>query len=76
MAKLQPIVNVNNFFCVILLQTYLLQFMQPSGLGLSLADSGYICISTIISVVVHEFGHAVAATRSVVFALLPPLIEI
>ncbi|MED6121023.1 hypothetical protein PIB30_026240 [Stylosanthes scabra] len=34
----------------------------PSGFSLSLADAGYICISTIISVVVHEFGHAVAVT--------------
>lgn len=33
-----------------------------SGLSLSLADAGYICISTIISVFVHEVGHAVAAT--------------
>ncbi|KAF7840269.1 membrane-bound transcription factor site-2 protease-like protein [Senna tora] len=32
-----------------------------SGSSLSLADAGYICISTIISVGVHEFGHAVAA---------------
>ncbi|XP_061343770.1 membrane-bound transcription factor site-2 protease homolog [Gastrolobium bilobum] len=33
-----------------------------SGLSLSLADAGCICISTIVSVFVHEFGHAVAAT--------------
>ncbi|KAE9607856.1 hypothetical protein Lal_00040012 [Lupinus albus] len=33
-----------------------------SGLSFSLADAGYICISTIISVSVHEVGHAVAAT--------------
>ncbi|XP_054779285.1 membrane-bound transcription factor site-2 protease homolog isoform X2 [Prosopis cineraria] len=33
-----------------------------SGLSLSLADVGYICISTIMSVLVHEFGHAVSAT--------------
>ncbi|XP_020226345.1 membrane-bound transcription factor site-2 protease homolog isoform X2 [Cajanus cajan] len=32
------------------------------GLSLTLADAGYICVSTVISVVVHEFGHAVAAT--------------
>ncbi|XP_052728012.1 membrane-bound transcription factor site-2 protease homolog isoform X3 [Vigna angularis] len=32
------------------------------GLSLSLADVGYACVSTIISVSVHEFGHAVAAT--------------
>ncbi|KAL2334187.1 hypothetical protein Fmac_015400 [Flemingia macrophylla] len=32
------------------------------GLSLSLADAGYVCVSTIISVIVHEFGHAVAAT--------------
>ncbi|KAG2408926.1 Membrane-bound transcription factor site-2 protease-like protein [Vigna angularis] len=34
------------------------------GLSLSLADVGYACVSTIISVSVHEFGHAVAATSS------------
>lgn len=45
--------------------TYLLQFMQLSGSSLTLADAGYICISTIISVGVHEFGHAVAAAGSV-----------
>lgn len=55
--------NVNNLFSVTLLQTYLLLFMQLSGLSLSLADAAYICISTIISVFVHEVGHAVAATR-------------
>ncbi|CAI8608692.1 unnamed protein product [Vicia faba] len=33
-----------------------------SGLRLSLVDAGYICISTIVSVFVHEFGHALAAT--------------
>ncbi|XP_019422201.1 PREDICTED: membrane-bound transcription factor site-2 protease homolog [Lupinus angustifolius] len=32
------------------------------GLSLSLSDAGYICISTVISVFVHEVGHAVAAT--------------
>ncbi|XP_027346730.1 membrane-bound transcription factor site-2 protease homolog isoform X2 [Abrus precatorius] len=45
--------------------TSTLLFGFPSllpGLRLSLADAGYICISTAISVVVHEFGHAVAAT--------------
>lgn len=36
-----------------------------SGLRLSFADAGYICVSTIVSVFVHEFGHALAATRSV-----------
>jgi S2P endopeptidase len=41
-----------------------------SGFTLSLADVGYICISTVISVFLHEFGHALAATRSVVFYLL------
>ncbi|KAI4332117.1 hypothetical protein L6164_017052 [Bauhinia variegata] len=32
-----------------------------SSLSLSLADAGCICISTIVSVFVHEFGHAIAA---------------
>nr|GMC82152.1 membrane-bound transcription factor site-2 protease homolog isoform X1 [Ipomoea batatas] len=32
-----------------------------SGLTISLADIGYLCISTIISVSVHELGHALAA---------------
>ncbi|KAL2576568.1 hypothetical protein AAZV13_16G083400 [Glycine max] len=32
------------------------------GLSLSLADTGYACVSTIISVFMHELGHAVAAT--------------
>ncbi|CAJ2636118.1 unnamed protein product [Trifolium pratense] len=32
-----------------------------SGFTLSFADAGYICISTIISVFLHEFGHALAA---------------
>ncbi|RYR27396.1 hypothetical protein Ahy_B01g051431 isoform B [Arachis hypogaea] len=45
----------------------------PSGSSLSLADAGYICISTIISVVVHEFGHAVAATRSAVLLTTLPI---
>ncbi|CAL5412776.1 unnamed protein product [Camellia sinensis] len=35
----------------------------PSGFGLSVSvtDVGYMCISTIISVSAHEFGHALAA---------------
>ncbi|KAL7210945.1 hypothetical protein ACSBR2_013930 [Camellia fascicularis] len=35
----------------------------PSGFGLSISvtDVGYMCISTIISVSAHEFGHALAA---------------
>ncbi|KAK7360792.1 hypothetical protein VNO77_02807 [Canavalia gladiata] len=49
-------------------------------LRLSLADAGYIFISTIISVFVHELGHAVAATSegiqieyiAVFFAVLFP----
>ncbi|XP_042515517.1 membrane-bound transcription factor site-2 protease homolog isoform X2 [Macadamia integrifolia] len=32
-----------------------------SGLGMSLMDAVYLIISTLISVVVHEFGHAIAA---------------
>ncbi|KAF5742402.1 membrane-bound transcription factor site-2 protease isoform X1 [Tripterygium wilfordii] len=38
-------------------------FFNPSGYGLSLslADAAYLLFSTIISVSVHEFGHAVAA---------------
>lgn len=28
-----------------------------------MADVGYMCISTIISVSAHEFGHALAAAR-------------
>ncbi|GAU40632.1 hypothetical protein TSUD_190090 [Trifolium subterraneum] len=35
-----------------------------SGFTLSFADAGYICISTIISVFLHEFGHALAAASS------------
>ena len=34
-----------------------------SGLTISLADIGYLCISSIISVSVHELGHALAAAR-------------
>ncbi|TKY58505.1 Membrane-bound transcription factor site-2 protease-like [Spatholobus suberectus] len=37
-------------------------FPPSPGLRLSLADAGYVCVSTIISVFVHELGHAVAAT--------------
>ena len=34
---------------------------------MSLADAGYIFISTVISVSVHEFGHALAAAWSASF---------
>ncbi|XP_070012683.1 membrane-bound transcription factor site-2 protease homolog isoform X2 [Nicotiana sylvestris] len=41
---------------------YLLGFSSMiSGLTISLADIGYLCISSIISVSVHELGHALAA---------------
>ncbi|KAI8524824.1 hypothetical protein RHMOL_Rhmol13G0180000 [Rhododendron molle] len=38
----------------------------PSVFGLSttVADVGYMCLSTIISVSAHEFGHALAAARA------------
>ncbi|VFQ64275.1 unnamed protein product [Cuscuta campestris] len=34
---------------------------NPSGLTISFAGIGYLCLSTIISVSVHELGHALAA---------------
>lgn len=39
--------------------------MQLPGLDLWITDTGYVIFSTLISVAVHEFGHAVAAARSV-----------
>lgn len=38
--------------------------LQVSDITISLADAGYIFLSTLISVSCHEFGHAVAAARS------------
>ncbi|PHT59417.1 hypothetical protein CQW23_01780 [Capsicum baccatum] len=51
-----------------------------SGLTISLADVGYLCLSSILSVSVHELGHAVAAASegiqmeyiAVFFAVLFP----
>lgn len=43
----------------------LLSAMQLPGLDLWITDTGYVIFSTLISVAVHEFGHAVAAARSV-----------
>ncbi|XP_062161299.1 membrane-bound transcription factor site-2 protease homolog isoform X4 [Alnus glutinosa] len=46
------------------LSTALLFGFSPSsvsGLSMSLADAGYLLISTLISVSVHELGHALAA---------------
>jgi len=37
---------------------------------MSLIDVGYLIASTIISVVAHEFGHAVAAARSVLVSFV------
>lgn len=34
-----------------------------SGLTISVADIGYLCMSSFISVSVHELGHALAAAR-------------
>lgn len=36
-----------------------------------MADVGYMCISTIISVSAHEFGHALAAARLSFYFLFP-----
>ncbi|GLT67245.1 hypothetical protein SLA2020_395660 [Shorea laevis] len=36
----------------------------PSVRAISLADAGFFVLSTLLSVTVHEFGHAVAATSS------------
>lgn len=36
-----------------------------------MADVGYMCVSTIISVSAHEFGHALAAARLSFYFLFP-----
>ncbi|KAI3996996.1 hypothetical protein MKX01_021272 [Papaver californicum] len=38
-----------------------LSVLKVPGLGMSLSDGGYIIFSTLISVAVHEFGHAISA---------------
>ncbi|KAI3965938.1 hypothetical protein MKX01_010895 [Papaver californicum] len=42
-----------------------LPVLKVPGLGISLSDGGYIIFSTLISVSVHEFGHAIYAARFV-----------
>ncbi|KAK2992556.1 hypothetical protein RJ640_010438 [Escallonia rubra] len=37
---------------------------SDSKLSISLADLGYMCVATIVSVSAHEFGHALAAASS------------
>lgn len=44
--------------------------MQLPSLHIWITDAGYMIFSTLISVAVHEFGHAVAAARSVSWLLL------
>ncbi|KAG5630991.1 hypothetical protein H5410_002708 [Solanum commersonii] len=41
-----------------------------SGLTISVADIGYLCMSSFISVSVHELGHALAAARCISHAAL------
>ncbi|KVH89288.1 Peptidase M50 [Cynara cardunculus var. scolymus] len=42
----------------------ILEFYSPVlKYSISITDVGYMCISSIISVLVHELGHALAATR-------------
>uniref|UniRef100_M1BEW8 Protease m50 membrane-bound transcription factor site 2 protease n=1 Tax=Solanum tuberosum TaxID=4113 RepID=M1BEW8_SOLTU len=43
---------------------------QISGLTISVADIGYLCMSSFISVSVHELGHALAAARCISHAAL------
>lgn len=43
---------------------------QVYGSRLSVADAGYLLLSTLISVSVHEFGHSIAAARSLFSVLL------
>lgn len=47
--------------------------LQVSGLSISLADAGYVVIASLVSITAHEFGHAVAATRSILYSLLERL---
>lgn len=42
---------------------------QVSSLRMSLVHVGYLLISTLISVSVHEFGHAIAAARLIFFPM-------
>ncbi|KAK3002886.1 hypothetical protein RJ639_017937, partial [Escallonia herrerae] len=60
--------------------TALVGVTLDSKLSISLADLGYMCVATIVSVSVHEFGHALAAASegipmeyvAVFFAVLFP----
>lgn len=38
--------------------------LQTSGLNISIVDTTIIIMSTILSIAFHEFGHAIAAARS------------
>ncbi|RZC67598.1 hypothetical protein C5167_011291 [Papaver somniferum] len=42
-----------------------LSVLKVPSLGVSLIDGGFIIFSTLISVAVHEFGHAISAARFV-----------
>lgn len=44
-----------------------LAFLQISKSMMSLSDIGYICLSSIVSVFIHEVGHALAAARLRIF---------
>uniref|UniRef100_A0A3Q7EDE8 Uncharacterized protein n=1 Tax=Solanum lycopersicum TaxID=4081 RepID=A0A3Q7EDE8_SOLLC len=47
------------------------QDLRPiSGLTISVADIGYLCMSSFISVSVHELGHVLAAARCISHAAL------
>nr|GMC67487.1 membrane-bound transcription factor site-2 protease homolog isoform X1 [Ipomoea batatas] len=58
MGKLLHLYNGETQFVTLLSGSL---FGGLSGLTISLADIGYLCISTIVSVSVHELGHALAA---------------
>ncbi|KAK6129417.1 hypothetical protein DH2020_036835 [Rehmannia glutinosa] len=41
-----------------------LTIVQIAGLNISLPSTGYVCISSVICIIVHEFGHALAAASA------------
>lgn len=54
---------------ILLIALHAFSILQVFGFTMSLTNVVYLVVSTLISVAVHEFGHAVAAARSALFPL-------
>lgn len=65
LARALHLYNGNLQFSHVLSGSFFGFYSSVFGVRISFAALGYMCVSSIISVCAHEFGHALAAARGI-----------